>query len=176
MRNGQLDGMFVRVSWPSMSAVANIDSINASDIVMHLRARRESPHAVSKSLLEEVVISRHGDPILISQYGNLQEYPSKNTSPHYRSKDAEEVFSDGLPTYFFCNGPPVSLKGLSKPESDRQKCTIEQVWTDSFQIDISFSRTYLAEWRKIHDSSMALINSLELNKNTGLGVLLLEEK
>jgi hypothetical protein len=85
------------------------------------------------------------------------------------------VWGDGLPAYFYCGGSAISLKKTGDPVVSDGRCKIQLTWPDSFNVDIDFYKIHLSEWRKIHDSSMELLNSMELDKSIDHGTLLKDD-
>lgn len=172
VRNERQNFMRVMVLWPSMKAPKNRRFAGIDVVDIKLEARKDIPRSASRSELEHVISDRHGNPVLLSKYTDLQEYPNRNYFPFYRAKDASAVWADGLPTYFYCGGLSISQQGPGGVVSHDGRCVIELIWPDSFTVEISFHKSHLAKWREIHDSTMEMLNSMEKNPNLSRGSLL----
>ncbi len=172
VRNERQNSIYIAVIWPTMEAVTEKNRSNENIIDIKMEARNETPHSASMEQLEREISGRHGKPILLSQHSDLQEYPNKNYFPFYRARDPSIVWADGLPAYFYCGGSAISLQNNGEPVVQRGRCAIQLTWPDSFNVDIVFDRSHLVEWRKVHDLSMALLNSMETDKNIARGTLL----
>ena len=174
VKNERQNFMGIIVSWPSMKAVANRGVAGIDVIDIKLEARKDIPRPASKSELERMIRSHHGEPVLLSQYNDLQEYPNRNYFPFYRAKNASIVWADGLPAYFYCGGYSISQQGLGELVSGDGRCEIQLIWPDSFNVNINFHKSHLAEWREIHDSVMTMLNSMEKNSNQNQRSLLID--
>jgi len=175
VKNERQNSMGLIFSWPTMEAVTKKSAWRDDVINIKLEARKEIPHSASRSQLEREISGRHGEPVLLNQYSDLQEYPNKNYFPFYRAKNASTVWADGLPAYFYCGGSAISLQANGEPIVNSGRCRIQLTWPDSFNVDIDFDRSHLSEWRKIHDLSMKLLNSMELDKSLNHGTLLKDD-
>lgn len=172
VKNERQNSMGLRASWPTMIAetgewVNRVDTIN-----IELEARKDIPRSASLAELDLMIRGHHGEPVLLAQYSDLQEYPNRNLFPFYRAKDASTVWADGLPAYFYCGGSAISLQTNGDPVVNSGRCNIQLTWPDSFNVNIDFDRSHLSEWRKIHDLSMKLLSSMELDKSLNHGTLL----
>jgi len=171
VKNEWQDGMWIRFQWPSLAPMRSENASRFEEVRVLLVARTDLPRDVTSHDLEKVIVSRHGEPVRLPDYSDVQEYPSRNTLPHYRSLDPSYKWSDGLPSYFYCGGGAVSLGADPKQAHRFQSCTIELTWPDSFMMNIEFNRRNFQHWRAIHEKATALVRSFEFNSD-GAGTLI----
>lgn len=171
VKNQWQDGMALGVSWPAMTTT-NKAHKNTDNILIYIRVQRTLPHSISRADLERTIIARHGEPVEIEQFIDIQEYPSKNATPHYRSIDPLQVWADGLPTYFYCTGTALSLMKPGDRAPTPSECYIEMTWPDALEVTIKFDKSHIGDWREIHDSTITMLRSMELNAAPNPGTLL----
>lgn len=169
----------LHLTWPNLTGVrssnTNKDSLTNNKIMVSIRKNNEIPNSIEVSKLESIVRARHGKPMVLNSIPTLQEYPSKNSFPHYRPIDNGVRLADGMPAYFHCGGGALSL-GYNIDHADPiPNCKIELTWPQGIEVDIMFSRKHLAQWRKIHDQVITLLTSFEVNGRRPIGTLAIDQ-
>lgn len=165
------DGMWIRFRWPSLNPVSS-ENPRSEWIQVLLIARRDSPAAVTKDYLERVIVALHEKPKQLRDYPDVQEYPSNNTRPHFRSTDPSHTWADGLPSYFYCAGDAISLGDEPRDAGEFTTCEIQLTWPDSFLVDIKFNKRHFRDWRAIHDKVMLRLREFQLHPTNEAGTLL----
>ena len=172
-------GDTIIIKWPSMNHIDDDDWKTGSDkntirISFNLDSRTPKPVTVEK--LENYIISNHDQPVILEEIEGLQEYPSNGYMPHYRSIDNSIRFADGLPSYIYCYGKPVTkIKNydFDKEINNGHSCIMEMTWPNSLIIKINFNKSLLSKWKNIHDKSIELLKSFEINNRLPKGTLVI---
>lgn len=161
--NGDPSYFIFHLSWPSLGAMNSLGSelpYGRFDLVqVIISTENHRRREVSDAELERIIVKRHQAPVKLNAFPDLQEYPSKGRSPHYRSVDNSVRWADGLPTYFYCGGGAISRGFDIQKAYPTTTCTIELSWKDGVLMNIQFSRRLMGHWKEIHDRVVAWFES-----------------
>jgi hypothetical protein len=122
---------------------------------IRIRDHRQNPVPISADELEAVIIKRYGSPRKIEAISNFQEYGENPREAAYREINGFARFADGMPAYIFCGGKKLVESPMVLPGG----CMAQLTWPNGFEIDLLFNRADLPQWKKLHDSSIALVQS-----------------
>ena len=177
-------GTSLRVKFPPFILLEYVDwhtNNNSSEQVsIRFSMHKNTPVAVTAEKLEKIIIKRHGAPTKLKNIPSLQEYPSgyMGRKPHYRTTDNSMRFADGLPTYMYCTSTSITTGNNITPTNNVSErtsmCTIEMTWPNGFLVNVSFNKKYLDQWKEIHDKSIQLLKSFEVNHQLPIGTLALD--